>query len=128
MRVFNKQISTNVALNANSNSPYVPLKNIYMYSIMFIITGTPTGTVKLQASSDPETNDTQVNTTTNTQPSVLPTHWVDIDDSQFTVTTAGTSMWNVREVGYNFVRVVYTDASGGASTATATIIANCKGV
>lgn len=128
MRTLNKQISTNVPLNANSSSPYVPLKNIYMYSIAYIVTGTPTGTVKLQASNDPETNDTQTNTTSGVAPAVGPTNWVDIDDSQFTLTTAGNNMWNVREIGYNYVRVFYTDASGGTSTATATIIANCKGV
>ncbi len=128
MRTFNKQISTSVPLNANSNSPYVPLKSIFMYSIAFIVTGTPTGTVKLQASNDPETNDTQVNVTSGVAPAVGPTRWVDITDSSFSLTTAGETMWNVRDVAYNYVRVVYIDASSGASTATASIIFNGKGV
>lgn len=127
MRVFNQQISTNVAMNANSNSPYVPLKSIFMYCIAAIVTGTPTGTIKLQASNDPETNDTQYNTTESRPPAVIPTHWVDIDDSSFVLASAGETMWNVRDVGYNYVRVVYTDASGGSSTATMTIIFNGKG-
>jgi hypothetical protein len=127
MRTFNKQISTNVAMNANSNSPYIPLKNIFMYAMAAIVTGTPTGTIKLQASNDPETNDTQTNSTTNTPPSVAPVNWVDIANSSFSLSSAGETMWNVHDVGYNYVRVVYTDSSGGASTATMNIIFNGKG-
>lgn len=121
MRVYNKQIISAQPLNVSSNSDYMELKNIYMYCITAIITGTPTGTLKLQASNDPETNTTVPNST------APPVNWVDIDDSTFTVTSAGNNMWNVREVAYNYVRVVYTDASGGASTATMKIIINCKG-
>lgn len=128
MRVINKQLSLNQALNVNSNSQYQQLKSIYTYAIQAIITGTPTGTIKLQASADPETNDTQYNTSANLPPAVAPTHWVDITGSTFTVSTLnGSVMWNVVGVGYNYVRVVYTDTSGGASTATMTITFNGKG-
>ena len=37
-------------------------------------------------------------------------------------------MWNVRDVAYNYVRVVYIDASGGTSSATMNVIFNGKGV
>ncbi len=120
MHTFNKQISTNVILNASSNSTFVPLKNIYMYSICAIIAGTPTGTIKLQASNDPETNDSI--------PLLAPINWVDVTNSTFTVTAAGPVMWNCREIGYNYVRVIYTDGSSGSSTATMTIVFNGKGV
>lgn len=123
MRVFNKQVQTNVPLNANINGPAVPLKSIFMYTIAAIITGTPTGTLKLQASNDPETDDTKPDGT----PFPVPTHWVDVADSTFAVSTAGETMWNVRYIGYNYVRVVYTDGSGGTSTATMTVIFNGKG-
>jgi len=126
MRVNNRQIATNVPLNANYNSPYQPLKSIFMYTIAAIITGTPSGTLKIQASNDPETNDTQTNST-GLPPAVGPVNWVDIADSSFAVATSGETMWNVRYIGYNYVRVVYTDASGGTSTATMNIIYNGKG-
>lgn len=128
MRTFNKQIQTNVALNASSNSPAVPLKSIYTYSIAATITGTPTGTLKLQASNDPETNDTQYATSTNLPPTQVPVNWADIANSSFAVTTSGVTMWNVNAVGYNYVRVVYTDGSGGSSTATMSTVFNGKGV
>lgn len=121
MRVNNQTVVTAQPLNVTSNSPFVPLKSIIMYSIAAIITGTPNGTIKLQASNDPETNDTQPSTLT-------PTNWADIANSSFTVTTAGETMWNVTDVGYNYVRVVYTDASGGTATATMKIVANLKGI
>lgn len=123
MRTFNQQTQTNVHLNANINGPASALKNIFMYSIVCVISGTPTGTIKLQASNDPETNDTQPLGT----PFPTPTHWTDITGSTFTVTTAGNTMWNVADVAYNYVRVVYTDTSGGTSTATMSQITNGKG-
>lgn len=128
MRVSNKIIATAVPMNANYFSPYVPLKSVYMYSIAAIVTGTPTGIISLQASNDPETNDTQYNTTANLPPAQGPTNWVTITNSPFTLSASGETMWNVRDVGYNYVRVSYVDNSGGTSTATMNIISNIKGV
>ncbi len=93
-----------------------------MYDMAANITGTPNGTLKLQASNDPETNDTMPGGV----PQPQPTNWADIQNSTFVAVT-GTNMWNVRAVGYNYVRVVYTDLSSGSSTATMTIIINGKG-
>lgn len=127
MRTFNQQIATAAPLNANYQSQYVPLRNIIMYCIVANITGVPTGTLTLEASNDPETNDTQVNAS-GRAPAVGPTNWVTIKDSDFTVTTAGKTMWNVEVAAYNYVRVAYVDASGGASTATMSIVFNGKGL
>ncbi len=122
MRTVNKTLATATALNANSNGTVQPLKNIYVYSISCIITGTPTGSIKLQASNDPETNDT-----TGT-PLPAPSNFADIANSSVNVTTSGVTFYNVDGIGYNYVRVVYTDTSSGASTATMKIIFNGKGV
>lgn len=133
MRTFNKTVATGVPLNANYNSPYVQLKQIYTYTMSAIITGVPTGAIMIQASNDPETNDTQTNTPTvpgqpmPNPPSVAPVNWVTIVNSTFAVTTSGETMWNVNYAGYNYVRVQYMDSSGGTSTATMTIIFNGKG-
>lgn len=127
MRVFNQQVATAVPLNANYNSPYVPLKSIYTYAITAIITGTPTGTIQIQASNDPETNDTQINVAAGRAPAVGPSNWVTITGSPFVVSASGEQFWNVNYAGYNYVRVQYIDASSGASTATMTITFNGKG-
>ena len=134
MRTFNKTVASAVPLNANYNSPYVQLKNIYTYTMSAIITGTPNGTIQIQASNDPETNDTQTNMPTVdgaqplNPPSVAPVNWVTITNSPFVVSSSGEEMWNVNYAGYNYVRVQYIDASGGTSTATMKIIFNGKGV
>lgn len=121
MRVFNEQIATDLDLSADQVSTFVPLKSTFMYSIAANISGVPTGTLTLEASNDPETNDTQPSTNN-------PTNWAFITGSTFTVTAAGTSMWNVHDVAYNYVRVRYVDASSGSSTATMNIVVNSKGV
>lgn len=118
MQVYNYRIATNQPLDDDFNSTYVQLKEMYLYSINAIVTGTPTGTIKLQASNDPITSMT---------PIVAPSNWVDIADSSFNLTAEGQTMWNVNFCGYNFVRVVYIDGSGGSSTATMDIIFNGKG-
>lgn len=123
MKTFNKQIGTAIPLNANRNSNAVPLKKMFGYSMAAIVTGTPAGTIKLQASNDPETDTIQPDGT----PLPLPINWDDIANSTFTLTSAGITMWNVDAVYYNYVRVVYTDTSGGTSTATMNIIFNGKG-
>lgn len=123
MRVFNNKIALDIPLNSDYNSPAVLLKSIYMYNIAAIITGIPTGTIRLQASNDPETNDCQPLGI----PFPIPTNWVDITGSTFILTDSGETMWNVQGIAYNYARVSYTDASGGTSTATMTIIANGKG-
>ena len=124
MRVFNNKIAVNVDISASYVSQYVPLRSIVMYSVAAIITGSPNGTIKLQASNDPETNDTQTNTTSGLPPAVGPTNWVDIANSTFTINSAGETMWNVRDPAYNYVRVVYT----GTGAAAMSIIVNAKGI
>lgn len=126
MRTFNKTIVPLVSpiLSANRNSEPIPLKNIFMYSIAAIIAGTPTGTIKLQVSNDPETNDSMPSN--NSQPQ--PTHWIDLANSSVAVSAAGETMWSVKDCSYNWVRVSYVDGSSGSSTATMSIVVNCKGV
>jgi hypothetical protein len=124
MRTFNKQLVSAQALNASFNSAAIPLKNIIMYAMAFIVTGTPTGTVVIQASNDPETNDVMPEGV----PSPTVTNWVTIANSSFTLSAAGETMWNVTDVGYNYVRVSYTDSSSGSSTAHAKIVFNGKGL
>jgi hypothetical protein len=121
MNVFNAPMFTSPStLNTSFNSNPVRLKDIFLYSICATVTGTPTGTIKLQASNDPDTNPSMP----NWQP---PTNFVDIDDSSFMLTTAGKTFWNVTNVAYTWVRIAYVDASSGASTATMTAVINGKG-
>lgn len=121
MRTANKALFTNTVMNTNLNSVAIPLPDIYGYSIQASYTGTPTGTFKLQASSD------AFKYVNDAQPQV-PVHWTDIANSSIAISASGDYMWNVTGSFYNFVRLVYTDASGGTSTAVLNATINNKGV
>ncbi len=105
-------IPASTVMNATINSIAQQTYQVFGYAIQVVFTGTPTGNFKLQASNDP-----YVSNPTSLQ---LPTNWTDVADSTFTVTAAGNVMWNVENPMYNWVRVVYTDTSSGASTAIIT--------
>ena len=109
-------------MNTNLTSSAFNLNQIYGYCIQAVWTGTPTGTFKLQASADP--SDIQLRNA-NQQP----VNWTDVANSSQAVTIAGSYMWNVTEIMYGWVRLVYTDTSSGASTAVLTVSTiNTKGV
>lgn len=121
MDVANKRLFTSTVMNANLTSEAIPLPNIYGFAIQAVFTGTPTGTFKLQASSDP------FKYANAAQPQV-PTNWTDIADSSAPVSAAGNYMWNFNGCFFEFVRLVYTDGSSGASTAVLNATINLKGV
>lgn len=111
-------INTKVFLPATSgatsfNSTGYPLGHVVLFYIQAVITGTLAGTAKLQTSGEPIlTGDP------NAQPAS--TSWVDYTGSSQTIASAGVAAWNVADVGFNWVRIVYT-ASSGTGTITGTI-------
>ena len=122
MLIYNVQniIPASTVMNTTLNSQALQLENMFGYAIQIVFTGTPTGTFKLQSSCDPVTKANQV-FGANGLVTYTPTNWTDIANSSFTVAAAGNVEWNVTDVGYNYVRVVYTDGSSGGSTAIVTV-------
>lgn len=118
MNTYNLQniYTAGTVLNATRNSVAIQLQDMVDFSIQIFFTGTPTGSFKLQASNDPVPPKT-LQPGVNGAITFSPTHWSDIADSGFSVVAAGDVMWNYRDAGFTFVRVVYTDSSSGASTA-----------
>jgi hypothetical protein len=118
MQIYNfpNIIPVGTVMNATINSKAMQLQNMLFYNIQLVYTGTPTGSFKLQASSDNSATMTAAG-----QFPYVPTNWTDIPSSSQAVTTSGSVMYNVEWAGYNFVRVVYTDTSGGTSTAVITV-------
>lgn len=105
-------IPAGTVLNATVDSMAMQIFELSMYAMQIVVSGTPTGNFRLQASNDPYPNP---------QPSqTYPINWTDVANSTFNVTEAGNVMWTVQLPGYNYVRAVYTDTSGGTSTATVT--------
>lgn len=98
------------------NSNPIRLDQIYGFAVQAVWTGTPTGTFKLQASCDTPPNQSQV---ANGGPDPI-THWDDIANSSYAVGgSAGSYTWNFNGSFYNYMRLVYTNASG-----TGTVTAN----
>lgn len=92
----------------------IRLDQIYGYAVQAIYTGSPVGTLKLQASCDTPPNQSQVS---NGGPDTV-TNWTDITNATQAVTSAGNFIFNVNGAFYNYVRLVYTNTSGtGALTA-----------
>jgi hypothetical protein len=88
------------------------LDQMFGYSLQIIFTGNPNGTLKLQGSND------------SVQLIKDPVNWTDIQGSSVVITASGNTVYNVTDVMYNWVRVVYTAVSG---TGTCVINANGKG-
>jgi hypothetical protein len=124
-QVYNYQniILAGTVMNGTINSKAMQLQNSMFYNIQIVFTGTPTGSFKLQASSDNSATMTAAG-----QFPYQPVNWTDVPDSSTAVSAAGSVMWNIEWASYNFVRVVYTDTSGGTSTAVITVSTmNVKG-
>lgn len=114
-------IPASTVMNTTINSAPVPLYQTWAYAIQVVFTGTPTGTFSLQGSCDPIPQ-ARIE-------EITPTNWSTIINSSIAVSVAGNLMWNVADIAYNYVRVVYTDTSGGTSTAIITAANfNGKGV
>ncbi len=96
----------------------VTLESIYGFAIQSVFTGSPVGTLKLQASCDPGTvtagaYGTNVN------------NWNDIPGYSTAISSSGNTMYNLDAQFYKWVRLVYTATSG---TGTLSARFNAKGV
>ena len=110
MRIANEPIITNGDMSQVSlTSTQVKLDHIGQFAVCAVYSGAPVGTLKLQASTD------------STTPA---TNWADITGSSTAVNGAGIFIWNIANVGFNYVQAVYTKTSG---TGTLNVNINLKG-
>lgn len=120
MRVKNEDLldeSGPVSLATSQNLKAVWLGHIAQYAIQLVFTGTPGGNFKLQASNDSGSIDSAGS---SMQVSGI-SNWTDIAGSAVTVSAAGDVMWNAENVGYNWVRVVWTQTSSTGSLTSARV-------
>lgn len=101
------------SMAANITSRAINLDQVFAYSIQAVYTtsGTLGGTFTLEASVD-HSEDINGNT-------LVAGNWVTIEDSDETISGAGTFIWNVSNANYPFVRLVYTKAMGDTGTLNA---------
>ena len=99
----NFQFANGLSVSANFQTTPILLERVPSgYFIHGVFTGSPNGTVKLQASGDSGVD-------------APPTNWVDITDSTLTISGAQSVGWNVSQPRYRFVSVVYIAISGSGS-------------
>jgi hypothetical protein len=125
MRIANENLIADtgaVSMGASFELRPVYLGHIAQYAIQLVFTGTPTGTLSLQCSNDPG----HPNAQSITEQSTDVVNWTDISGSSQVITAAGNHTWNAENIGYRWVRVVYTRVSSTGSLTSA--VANLKGV
>lgn len=124
MRISNENLieAGQITLDADWESRPVWLGHIAQYAIQIFFSGTPDGTFSLECSND----EGHPNAQSKTEQSESVENWTTITGSASVVTSDGDITWNAENVGYRWVRIVYSfNASTGALTSAR---ANLKGI
>lgn len=106
MRVFNDTITIGADLASSQTSDAYSIEHIANFAVQFVLTGSPSGTLKVQASLDAQ-------------------NWSDVPSATASVAASGVFFINVIDAGYNYTRVVYERTTGTGSITSAII--NGKG-
>lgn len=107
---------------ANIVSDPILLAYADQFAITAFWTGSGTGSFKLQGSTDKERVLDQAVVNGVADPKIV--NWVDIPNSTQASSVGSPLMWNYSEVGYRWVRIVYTVAS---SSITLSVTVQLKG-
>lgn len=97
MRSLNyKQLATAVSMSASINSTSQQMNQYAVACVQAVFTGSPVGVLKLQISNDNS-------------------NWTDYGGSEQSISAAGNFAWNLANIGYQYVRLVYTKTSGSGA-------------
>lgn len=108
MRYYNDPIMSAANAATNQNSSAVNVQLARFASVQAVVTGTATGTLKLQVSNDDNGS---------------ASNWSDLTGATVSVSSAGAYLIPAQNMCYQFLRAVYTASSG-----TGTITVNCHTV
>ena len=115
MRIKNDNLELSGAdLTSNLTSSPIHLSHVANYSVQVVFSGTAiTGTFKLQGSNDKGANADAI-----ADASIQ--NWTDLAGSSEAVTASGDILWNAQNIGYKWVRLVWTDAGTTSGTISGT--------
>jgi hypothetical protein len=102
MKISNYNGYVNEALSSTKNYPIVDIRQMYGLAAQAIITGTVAGTLKIQATCDNPADNATI------------TNWTDLTGS-YSVSNAGSNLWNLDATYYTYIRFVYTSSSGSGT-------------
>lgn len=112
--------SGTVSLAASANLEPFFMGQSVVATVQLVWTGTPAGNFKLQGSCDKGNFNAQARSSTSQQAGV--SNWSDIaSPAAVTVSAAGNQLFNLSDVGYHWVRVVWTATGAGSGTPTLTV-------
>lgn len=103
------------SLSISWESDPILLTSVVNYSIQLFFSGSPVGSLKLQTSND----EGNITAASQAERSVGVTHWTDYFGSTQAIAAAGDHVWTVQNVGYKWVKIVWTHTSGSAQLDTA---------
>lgn len=106
MKIFEYQLINAGDMSGNITSPSQQVTFMINACVQAVYAGSPTGTLKLQISND------NVN-------------WTDYSGSSQAISAAGSFAYLLADIGYPWLRVVYTFTSG---TGTLNVTINAKGI
>lgn len=120
MRIKNLDLlnGTTPTLSANFASDPIYLGHVGMYSIQATFSGTPDGSFKLQCSND--FADKESINVESYAPYII--NWSDVGSSTQLITAAGDIMYNVENVGYAWVRLVWEFSASTGTLETARVM------
>lgn len=122
MRIKNEALElSGTDLESNQTSLPVWLGHIALFSVQVVITGSPNGTLKLQASNDNGANDIYL-----ANASII--NWTDIPNQSASISSAGSVIFNVPDSGYKWFRLVWIDASSGSPSTITSARYMLKGI
>ena len=119
MRFDNTLVVNAADASVTVTSSAITLENIFGYAIQVVFTGSPVGSLKLQASCDQGSNPINASAI-----GAGITNWNDIAGTTVAISSAGLTLYNMDAQYYKWVRIVYTPDSG---TGTVSARINSKG-
>lgn len=123
MKSYNYPLIVIQPMNVSFNSRAHQLEAAWGYTVQAVYTGSSiSGIFSLQGSADPIDH----TPADSDNPTVM--NWTPILNSSFLISSSGSYVWDVNGPGYNYVRLLYSDSSGGTSNGICNAKLNVKGI
>jgi hypothetical protein len=106
-------------MQADIVSDAVYVSRSFAFSAQLVFTGSPNGTLKVQASLDDGAGENDLSNPTIT-------NWTDVDSQS--ITSAGSHIFNLSDFGHRWIRIAWTDSSSGSPSTLTVYRANVKGI